>query len=192
MGLLLLFVLVLEESPAPANVVVAIFDVTVEPSAFVVVTSTLVGTTELGLLLLLPPLFCDEGAGELSLVVPPLLLLSLVVPPLLLLLLEAGGLFVDCAGGFDVVVLGSGCCCVVELCAAPPVPATCRFCGMMPADISSALIDAKPKRKANMMLTTVEASASIEVVVVDGCWAWRVCWEVSGEAAPTAIGWWVN
>ena len=60
----------------------------------------------------------------------------------------------DCCAGVD------DCCAGVEDCCADvlvetPVPAACLF-GMMPSGISSALIDAKPRRKASMMATNLD------------------------------------
>ena len=42
----------------------------------------------------------------------------------------------------------------------PPVPATCRFCGMIPSGIFSALMVAKPKEKRASMVTARQKWAS--------------------------------
>ena len=102
--------------------------------------------------LVVPPLLVDVKSLVLTfvvLVVPSALLVVMGIDCVVLEVVGSsvvvGGVLEVVAGGSEVVV--GGC---VEL-VVPPVPTTCRLLGMMPSGISSALIDAKPMRKANIV-----------------------------------------
>ena len=128
----------------------------VEPSALVVVTGITVST--------------DVLAGV-------LLAVLLVVPPLFPAVELAGAGVLDdcCCGVLEDCCCGvvDDCCCgVVDDCCAgvelvTPVPAACLLSrGMMPSGISSALMDAKLKRRASIIANSLALRLSIEIVVV--------------------------
>lgn len=158
---------------AGARVLVETCDVTVEPSWFVVVTATVVGTLVLSSTAGEEPgdasVFASLVGSAVSacVVVPG----SAVVAALVGVSLVTGssdvvGFVVGSVEGSSVVgvslVVGGSVVMDVSL-VDTPVPTTCRLLGMMPSGMISARICAKPRRRESMM---ADACGRIEPTIL--------------------------